>query len=77
MESCDDTGMSQEEHAREIERLYRQAFAEYGVIALWSMRPVEHPTAGDALAITNALRVEGDLRARKLAFEIESLCSAA
>jgi hypothetical protein len=62
---------------REIERLYRQAFAEYGTIALWSMRPVEHPTAGDALAITNALRVEGDLAARKLAFDIERLCGAA
>ena len=69
--------MSQEERAREIERLYRQAFAEYGTIALWSMRPVEHPTAGDARVIANALRIEGDLHARKLAFRIESLFSTA
>jgi hypothetical protein len=69
--------MSEEERAQAIERLYRQAFAEYGAIALWSMRPVEHPTPRDALAITNALRVEGDLGARKLAFEIERLCRAA
>ena len=69
--------MSEEERDQAIERLYRQAFAEYGAIALWSMRPVEHPTPGDALAITNALRVEGDLGARKLAFEIEKLCRAA
>jgi hypothetical protein len=69
--------MSELERAREIERLYRQAFAEYGAIALWSLRPVAHPTAKDALAITNALRVEGNLAARKLAFEIEQLCRAA
>jgi hypothetical protein len=77
VESCDDAAMSRDEKLREIERLYRQAFAEYGAIALWSMRPVDHPKEGDALAITNALRVEGDLRARRLAFEIERLCSAA
>lgn len=69
--------MTQDERAREIERLYRRAFVEYGAIALWNMRPVAHPTAGDALAITDALRVEGDLGARKLAFEIERLCGAA
>lgn len=61
----------------EIERLYRQAFAEYGTIALWSMRPVEHPTAGDALAITNALRVHGTMNGRRLAEQIENLCRAA
>ena len=62
---------------RELERLYRQAFAEFGAIALWNMRPVEHPTEGNALAVAEALRVEGDLQARKLAFDIERLCSAA
>jgi hypothetical protein len=62
---------------KEIERLYRQAFAEYGAVALWSSRPVERPTADDALAITESLRVEGDLGARRLAERIEALCRAA
>ena len=57
--------------------LYRRAFAEYGVMALWSTRQHEHPTPGDALAITPALRVEGDMKARFLAEQIERLCRAA
>jgi hypothetical protein len=69
--------MSREEKLREVERLYRQAFAEYGTLALWSQRPVEHPTEGDALAITNALRVHGTMSGRRLAEQIESLCRAA
>ncbi|MBP6011234.1 MAG: hypothetical protein KBA31_03310 [Alphaproteobacteria bacterium] len=69
--------MTDSERQREIERLYRQAFAEYGTIALWNMRPVANPGPGDAKAITEALRVEGDLGARKLAFELERLCGAA
>ncbi len=60
----------------EIERLYRQAFADHGRVALWSSRPVPRPTAEDALAITNSLRVEGDLAARRLAERIERLCRA-
>jgi hypothetical protein len=62
---------------REIERLYRQAFAEFGVMALWSSRPVAHPRAADALAITESLRVEGNRDARRLAEQIEALCRAA
>ncbi|MEQ1864391.1 MAG: hypothetical protein ABL996_07025 [Micropepsaceae bacterium] len=69
--------MSSEEKQREIERLYRQAFAEYRAIALWSMRPVEHPKEGDALAITNALRTYGTMSGRRLAEQIEHLCRAA
>ena len=69
--------MDTEAQGQEIERLYRQAFAEYGTLALWSSRAVEHPTAGDALAITESLRVEGNLAARRLAERIEMLCRAA
>ena len=69
--------MNTEEQLREIERLYRQAFAEYGAMALWSSRPVPHPTSADALAITRSLRVEGDLGARRLAEQIETLCGRA
>jgi hypothetical protein len=57
--------------------LYRRAFEEFGVSALWSSRPVPHPTCADALAITRSLRFEGDLKARRLAEKIEKACRAA
>jgi len=57
--------------------LYRRAFKEYGVSALWSSRPVSNPTFEDALAITRSLRVEGDMNARHLAEQIEKACRAA
>ena len=57
--------------------LYRRAFEEFGASALWSSRPVPDPTPEDALAITDSLRVEGDLRARRLAELIEQACRAA
>ena len=66
--------MDAQERLKEIERLYRQAFAEHGAVALWSSRPVPNPTAADALAITRSLRVEGDREARRLAERIEQLC---
>jgi hypothetical protein len=56
--------------------LYRRAFAEYGTQALWNMRSFETPTAEDALVVARALRVEGDMRARFLAEEIERACRA-
>jgi len=62
---------------QEIARLYRQAFAEHGRAALWSSRPVPDPGPEDALAITESLRVEGNLEARRLAERIEALCRAA
>lgn len=57
--------------------LYRRAFEEYGTSALWSSRPVPHPTCEDALAITRSLRVEGNLNPRRLAEQIEKACRAA
>ncbi len=60
----------------EIARLYRQAFAEYGVCALWSSRPVADPGQADALAITKALRTYGTMDGRRLAERIEALCRA-
>ena len=44
--------MDRSDRARELERLYRQAFAEYGPVALWNLAPADHPTPGAALAIT-------------------------
>jgi hypothetical protein len=61
----------------EVVRLYRQAFADFGALALWSSRPVPDPTLADALAITRSLRVEGDRNARRLAERIEEACRAA
>jgi hypothetical protein len=57
--------------------LYRRAFEQFGVSALWSSRPVSDPTPADALAITRSLRVEGNLQARLLAEQIEQACRAA
>lgn len=57
--------------------LYRRAFAEYGVRALWNKRLIEEPSAADALVVARALRIEGDRRARQLAEEIEKACRAA
>ena len=34
--------------------LYRRAFAEYGVRALWNKRSLEEPTAADAVPLSNA-----------------------
>jgi hypothetical protein len=61
----------------EIARLYRRAFAEFGASALWSRKPVERPTVTQVLTVADALRTEGDLRARALAIEIEAKCRAA
>lgn len=57
--------------------LYRRAFKEFGTLALWNMRSFEEPTPEDALIVARALRVEGNLRARRLAEEIEQACRAA
>jgi hypothetical protein len=56
--------------------LYRRAFAEFGTLALWNMRPVDNPTPAHALAITNALRTYGRMEGRRLAERIEALCRA-
>lgn len=57
--------------------LYRQAFKEFGVMALWNVRQFENPKPEDALAITRSLRTEGNLKARRLAEQIERACRAA
>jgi hypothetical protein len=57
--------------------LYRLAFKEYYMRALWNLREIEHPTAEDALVVTRSLRYEGDLKARSLAERIERACRAA
>jgi hypothetical protein len=57
--------------------LYRRAFKEFGVRALWNVRQFENPGLEDALSITRTLRIEGDLKARRLAEHIERACRAA
>ena len=56
--------------------LYRRAFEEFGVSALWSSKPVPDPTPADALAITRSLRTHGGMEGRRLAENIERLCRA-
>jgi hypothetical protein len=60
-----------------VVRLYRQAFVEFGSRALWSSRELPEPSLAAALAITESLRVEGNLAAREIAERIEGLCRAA
>jgi hypothetical protein len=57
--------------------LYRRAFEQFGVAALWSFRPVPDPAPEDALAICRSLRIEGNMDARRLAEQIEQACRAA
>jgi hypothetical protein len=68
--------MTDTERLSEIDRLYRQAFAQFKAVALWSNQPAPHPTPGDALAITPALRTHGSMAGRRLAETIERLCRA-
>ena len=56
--------------------LYRRAFAEYSTRALWNLRPIEDPTPADALAIAKPLWTHGGLDGRRLAEQIEKLCSS-
>jgi hypothetical protein len=57
--------------------LYRRAFQEHGVRALWNKRLLEAPTPEDALVVARALRIEGNRDARVLAEQIEQACRAA
>jgi hypothetical protein len=61
----------------DVVRLYHEAFADYGTRALWNWRAMEQPTIAQALAIAESLRVEGNLKARALAVQIEQACRAA
>ena len=64
------------EQTKDFVTLYRRAFKDYGCRALWNVRELENPTPQDVLAITGSLRVEGDLKARRLAEQIEKVCRA-
>jgi hypothetical protein len=68
--------MQRSERLVELERLYRQACADYGPIALWNLSPAEQPTPAAVLAITAALRTHGAMSGRRLAEAIERLCRA-
>ena len=57
--------------------LYRRAFRDFGVRALWNKRFLDTPTREDALVVARALRIEGNREARQLAEQIEQACRAA
>jgi hypothetical protein len=61
----------------DVRGLYREAFRDYGLRALWSSRAADEPTIADALAITESLRVEGGVAGRRLAERIVEGCRAA
>jgi len=63
--------------AEDYVSLYRLAFEKYRVHALWNKRAMTEPTAADALVVARALRIEGDIPARRLAEKIEQACRAA
>jgi hypothetical protein len=69
--------MSEKTQREDLASLYRRAFEEYGTQALWNRRLIEDPTPEDALVVARALRIEGDMGARRLAEEIEQACRAA
>ncbi len=62
--------------APELLALYRQAFSEYRALALWNLRVFEDPSPEDALVVARALRIEGNMAARRLAERIEQACRA-
>jgi hypothetical protein len=55
---------------------YRRAFEQFDTHALWNKRALDNPGPGDALVIARALRIEGNLQARRLAEQIEQACGA-
>ena len=57
--------------------LYHSAFDKFKSHALWNWRELEEPTIAQALTIAESLRSEGDINARKLAYDIEGACRAA
>ncbi len=63
--------------APQLHQLYRRAFDDFGLLALWNSTPVSNPTPDDALAVARALRFEGNLDARRLAEQIEAAARAA
>jgi len=69
--------MSNEAIQPDYVALYQQAFADYRSHALWNLRALDVPSPEDALVVARALRIEGDLAARRLAERIEQACHAA
>jgi len=59
-----------------LRALYKVAFKDFGLRALWSSQPVDEPTIADLLAITESLRVEGGTPGRQLAEQIVTACRA-
>nr|WP_294543927.1 hypothetical protein [uncultured Rhodopila sp.] len=60
-----------------VAALYREAFSQFGAMALWNRRPSDHPTIAQALVVAESLRREGNMQSRPLAVKIEEACRAA
>lgn len=61
----------------DVVSLYQEAFARFGASVLWSRRARPNPTIGMALVVAEALRRDGDMRARAMAVRIEEASRAA
>lgn len=61
---------------RTLHEAYQRAFRDFGALALWNMRPLADPAPEDALVVARALRIEGNMAARRLAEDIERLARA-
>jgi hypothetical protein len=61
--------------AEDYVALYRQAFEEFGAMALWNVRHLREPTREDALAVSRSLQAEGNVEAGRLAERIERACA--
>lgn len=61
----------------EWRRLYDEAYARFGLRALWSYQPRVDATPRSALQLCYSLRTQGNMAARRLAERLEAACRAA
>lgn len=57
--------------------LYAEAFRRFRLRALWNFVQHEEPLPANALSVGRALRVEGDMQARRFAERLEAAARAA
>ena len=60
-----------------LTKVYDEAWRLYEARCLWNVNRVAYPTAEDAKDVARRLREHGDMRARRLATQIEGEAGAA
>jgi hypothetical protein len=71
-----DTARSREELQAELEAAVKEAFDQYGTVALWSKRQPEAVVPGTGRSIAYSLRLEAPASARRLVERLEDLADA-